>query len=233
MALIDDIKAYWKFDESSGDASDSTSNSNTLTNVNSTAYGTGIINNGIDFESGSSNYMTAADSTSLSITGNMSISLWIKFETVQFTALATKWTGSGNQRSFTWFYDSGELKFQVSANGSTDTIDMVSWTPSTATWYHLVVTYTAAAGEVRFYVNGSQQGTTQTGANTSIFDSTSLFRVSLYDAGDGRYTDGVQDEMGVWAKVLSGDEITSLYNGGAGFSYPFSVANTTNFFQMM
>ena len=39
--------------------------------------------------------------------------------------------------------------------------------------------------------------------------------------------DGIMDEVGIWNRVLSDSEITELYNGGAGLTYPFVVDTCT------
>ena len=49
MALNTNILASWKFDESSGNASDSSGNGKTLTNINTIAYVAGKVNNAADF----------------------------------------------------------------------------------------------------------------------------------------------------------------------------------------
>src|SRR3990167_551156 len=59
MALDTNLVAYWKMDESSGDATDSVA-SHTLTNTNVT-YGTGKINNGAAFNSTGDSLRTTTD----------------------------------------------------------------------------------------------------------------------------------------------------------------------------
>lgn len=49
MALNTNILASWKFDESSGNATDSSGNGKTLTNTNSISYVSGKVNNAADF----------------------------------------------------------------------------------------------------------------------------------------------------------------------------------------
>ncbi len=102
----------------------------------------------------------------------------------------------------------------------------VSWTPSTATWYHVAVTKSGTT--VKFYVNGTQQGTDQTGAFATIFDGTAPFSLGVWEQ-TGEWIDGKLDEWGVWNVQLSAADITALYNGGTGQSYPFpsgAVAST-------
>ena len=70
--------ALYHLDESSGStADDSSSNNNDGTVANGT-FTTGSLNNGLSFN-GSTSSVTAADSTSLSLTGNFTVEAWTKF----------------------------------------------------------------------------------------------------------------------------------------------------------
>ena len=73
MSLTTNIVAYWKFDESSGNAMDSTGNGNTLTNVNTVTYSAGKINNGANFVAASSQYFSATAAAPASGNGSFSI----------------------------------------------------------------------------------------------------------------------------------------------------------------
>lgn len=226
MSLITNLVSYWKLDESSGNATDSVS-SNTLTNNNTVTYSAGKINNGANFVSASSKYLSIADNASLSITGNLSISAWVNFSSTpssgNYYAIVSKLNGSPNYSyAFNLYNNAGTLSlyFQNSTNGTAVTQGLVAWTPTTSTWYHISAVYTAAAGSVSFYVNGVQQGSTQTGLGTSIFDSTSLFAIGFYDGGN--YFDGSIDEVGIWSRALSADEVSQLYNSGIGNPYIFT-----------
>ena len=43
--------------------------------------------------------------------------------------------------------------------------------------------------------------------------------------GASQYFAGTIDEVGIWSRALTSTEVTSLYNGGAGFQYPFVTAS--------
>lgn len=217
------LVSFWKLDETSGNANDSYG-TNTLTNNNTVTYTTGKINNGASFTRASSKSLSRADNASLSITGNLSISMWVNFATTPTSGnhfgLVAKLEGSPNYSYALTLHHNGtglELYFQNSTNGTAVTQKFVDWTPTTSTWYHVMAIYTAAAGSVAFYVNGSQQGSTQSGLGTSIYDSTSTFYIGRYDGGN--YMDGLIDEVGIWNTALTGTDVTTLYNGGAGLSY--------------
>ena len=79
-----------------------------------------------------------------------------------------------------------QLNFVQNSDGTsaTNTSAVVAWTPSTGVWYHVAVVYTAAAGSAAFYVDGVQQGSTQTGLGTSTHNSTAVFTLGLADLSD-------------------------------------------------
>ena len=233
--LTDDLISYWKLDESSGDAADA-HGSNTLTNTNTVPYGTGKINNGAQFASSSTKYLSITDEeqTGLDITGNLSVSFWVNWSTVPtsnetLTRLFTKSSHLGDQRQYYGdIYRTGGVTYLrlILGNGVDTSASQVTWSPSTSTWYHISMTYEASTKYVKFYVNGSQEGTTQTNGYSSIYNGSSPFYLCSY-LGNTNIGDGTIDEFGIWSRVLSTDEITQLYNGGPGLEYPFT--STSNF----
>jgi hypothetical protein len=143
----------------------------------------------------------------------------VKFETTTAvnSMLVGKRVGAGNQRSYLFFGNEGVgLYLDTSPNGSTISQSSVAWTYATGTWYHIAVTKNGTS--VKFYVNGAQQGTTQTHASSGIFNSTAPFEVGGFNS-DNKCTDGKIDDVRVWSRELSGSEIASLY------TYPDSFSN--------
>lgn len=234
MALIDDIKAYWKLDESSGDAADATGNGNTATNINTVTYsGTDPkINNHALTENSPSRYLEAADSTSLSITGDITISMWINrtsaLASLDTQAYISKQNTTGNQSS--WYIsheNDGGIRLLCNFDESGDnagetTRALFTQTFTTGTWYHLVVKYTCSTKAVVIYINGTPNAPSSYSEQlaNSIFDSTAPVRIGAGNVA----TPGAHasiDEVGIWARALSDAEVTELYNSGAGLAYPF------------
>lgn len=230
MALTDNLVSYWKLDESSGNATDIVG-SNTLTNNNTATYSAGKINNGVNLASASSQSLSASDSASLSLTGDFTFSFWVKLasnpSSGQEFNLITKYLPTGNQRSYQVLYseDSGNynISLNINADGASASTN-VSWLSvnlGTGTWKHIVIKYTASTHTSEAYVNGSSLGTKDS-VRTSIFDSTAPFVLGSTNAG-GSYLNGSLDEMGIWSRPLTSDEVTELYNSDNGIQYPFSL----------
>lgn len=94
------------------DLNDKTANGNNLTN-NSGAEITASLpfaasTIAVDLESSTPAYMTAADSASLSLTGDLSLETWVKFESTPASGdsmyILSKWDNiSGNKRGYTFY----------------------------------------------------------------------------------------------------------------------------------
>lgn len=227
-ALIDNLISYWKLDESSGNAADSVGG-NTLTNTG-VVYTTGKINNGADFEAGDAgDKLEIADGSQsgLDITGNISVSLWVKLESAPGGdyILFSKWNATGNQRGYQMWYQPGTINFQISSDGSNSDLYSVSQTLTAGSWYHLAFTWKASTSQGEWYVNGTNTAS-PTGALTAIFNNTASFVLGNYAATIGEDYDGIIDEVGIWPRALTSTEVTTLYNGGAGCQHSFGACET-------
>lgn len=210
------------------DLNDKTANGNNLTNNGAAEVSSGLpfaqSQTAVDLESTETDYLEAADSASLSITGNMTLECWVNFESTpasgNFMWFLSKWAGTGNQRSFIWGLQNngGTLRQFVglSQDGTTGAgqLDEIAfnWTPTTDSWYHLALTVTpgnAASTEVEFFIDGTSQGNgtvVTDGGITAIFNSTAVFRISG-DADSASLFDGKIDDVRVWNIVRSQAQI--------------------------
>jgi len=144
----------------------------------------------------------------------------------------SKWVSTIGSRSYRYEILSANTIRMLIENGSTlSNATSTTAIPSYAagSWFYLVVTYDASAGEVRHYVNGSQLGTTRTGINTAINNSAATFSIGRPDStSSGDYFDGIIDEVGIWSKVLTTTEISDLYNSGSGIPYEAAASGIVN-----
>lgn len=224
MALTDNISAYWKLDESSGNASDSVS-SYTLTNNGTTPYASAKINNGIDFgTTNTTKWLSNANAIADTSTSNAySVSFWVNIRTApssgQEQVLFDLQKAVGRQHQLRYINASGTLKIRfLNYDGSaTDTFDTTK-TLTAGTWYHFVVTKTV--NSVAIYISNtslSSHTLTKTGSSAGV-NVTSFGRHGSASFG---YATAYMDEIGIWSRVLTSDEITALYNSGSGSQYPF------------
>ncbi len=220
--------SFWNADESSGNMADAVG-SNTLTNNNTATFTTGLIGNAADLERGSSQYFSIADAsqTGLDFTGNFSLALWTRFESVlgasTETAIMGKW-GTG-QRSYLMSLDTFGGTFidcSISSTGSDADTRQWTWNPTTATWYHVVWTFNDSSKLNRVYIDGSSLGDRT--STLTPFNGSGEFQLGYRGEGSINYADGLQDMIGAWNVELTEAQVLELYNGGAGIQYPFGGA---------
>jgi len=223
MSLTDNLIAYWKFDESSGDAADSSGNSKTLTNNNTVAYGTGKINNAADLEASSSEYFSISNGTYFDVTSG-SINCWINRES----------TGTA-QRIISTYTNTGEggFTFNITATNKLQAFfgegnqAVTGGTDLTTTGsFAYMVTFTWTTARKDIYINATSEGS-NTNAETMTAGETTV-SVGRDQKFAVDYFDGLIDEMGFWSRALTSTEVTQLYNSGAGLAYPFAGSGPSN-----
>lgn len=220
MAITTPV-AYWKLDESSGNAADSVG-SNTLTN-GSVTYAAGKINNAATFTTG----LTSSTSP-VSGTGAWSISMWYKSSTTGTNKQLLLFGNSSQASKATiYLYASTTNNIQLDTSGA-GLITSSSAATLNGSYHHLVVT--SSGNSFNMYIDGASAGS---GSTTGMNLGSDQMAIG-YDNLNSRFAWGAQiDEVGFWNVVLSGTEISDLYNGGAGVSYPFtSGATDTNALSM-
>lgn len=231
--LEGNLVSYWGFNESSGNAADS-KGSNTLTNNNSTAYATGKQGNGADFEASSSNNfsITDASQSGLDTMSDLTVAFWLKRESTGSQAIFGQIDGNAGASGRAWaIYVEANTASSFDlliSDGTTATWKYVEPSWSTATWYHCAVVHDHSAGNAKFYINGVQFGSTQTGLPTAAINTSSTIDWMAGAAfntspSKSNYLDGLLDELGVWKETLSPEAINALYNGGTGIPYTYSA----------
>ncbi|MEX0931930.1 MAG: LamG domain-containing protein [Candidatus Paceibacterota bacterium] len=178
---------------------------------------------------GVDDYLSAPDSNSLSITGDLTIEFWVKFDSFNIDdqgILVSKWGdygGGNNQRAYQFGYykTSGGIGYfdtLTSADGTTVGSGTVQYDLSTEKWYHLAFVYTAASGTVDVYVATTSDSNhilagTVSGHTTSLKDTVSDFQIGSSDgSGNIVYFDGNMDEIRVWNTAKSKEEIDSDFD---------------------
>lgn len=212
-----DYVSCWDLEETSGTRVDATG-VNDLTDVNSVGSATGINGTGADFESSLNHSLIKASPTGM-VTGSSarSASIWFKLESLKavdgYQTLINTGVQSVGDDEWTfivWENGSGGEYLAIDRFGARHNSTELGL--STGTWYHAVVTWDGST--VRWYLNNVTKGTSSGGTyNTG---SSANLRVGKRFADAGSVFDGVLDIAEYYNRALTTDEITELYNGGAG-----------------
>lgn len=208
------IVSRWLLDESSGNRADSVG-SNTLTDVNTVAAGSGYDGNwanSADFERGNSEKLEIADNASLSITGALTISFLMRSESIAGTQDMVNKFDNDTQKSYRVGLGSdSKILFAVSSNGTSETGVIQSDTISTGTWYLVTAVYRPST-EIELYVNAVSKGSNTSSIPASIFNGTAKFILGNVDnVGYSNYYDGLLQDVIIWGAALSDSEVSDLY----------------------
>ena len=232
------MMAYWKLDD---DYVDATVNGLSLTNVNSSTFATGIINNGSDLELSSEQYLTR-------VTGDLyptlpfTINAWIKPEsTGSLQQIITKWADTAGRARYAIRVNADRTLLvnvrQTSGDSRSVTSSILA---SAGDW--LMVTFVANSTHLLIYINGTEDGTTTL---TALYDDAEQpLYIGTQGNALGSFFDGVIDEIFIANRTWNASEILDLYNaqkdGLASGSYttdfgpvailnsPINTFNTTN-----
>lgn len=119
---------------------------------------------------GTGDYVSAADSMLWTPGSRMTWEVFgLEFDsTTGAPVILSHYNASGGIRSWELIYDSGNLTFVASANGTATTSIAAAWTPTLATAYDIAATWDGAT--IRLYVNGIFLGS---GAWSSAFNNSS------------------------------------------------------------
>lgn len=225
-SLLTGLVAYWQLEEASGNRADATGRGNTLAPTNTPGNAAGRVSNAVQFVAASSQDLHATSNADMQIGDNTAtIACWayLDTKTVERTVLC-KYGGAAANWEYGIRYNATNDRFEfLWAKDALLTIAIATastfGSPSLATWYFIVAQHDPATDLIKISVNN---GAFNTAATSGGFNTSSInFTVGARGSGGGNFMDGRVDEVGKWTRLLSAAEITSLYNGGNGTTYPF------------
>jgi hypothetical protein len=173
------------------------------------------------FDASTQNIVFGTGDFNFERTDSFSISCWIKrtnvnkwgtfFGKFNATPVGWYWIVNNSNNMILNLYSTALSKLEVSG-GLLNTAGV---------WYHIVLTYagTSLASGVKMYQNGTGQTITklaETLSSSIVNNGTSWIS---YKSGIGDPLDARMDELGIYTRVLTQDDVTQLYNSGAGKFY--------------
>lgn len=219
------IVGHWTMDDDSAQTTvvDNSLQDNDGTSVNNVVSATGLATNtstSINFN-GTTDLVTIPDIPAYDFTTEMSAFAWIKPDTFSKNGIISKYLVAGDNREWGLYLSNvlgGDafLLVLLGISGGSDVSIQKSDSRILVegNTYHVGFTY--KAGTVTLYVNGSVIASNLT-INihpTTLENKTTDIEIGNLDA-IGIF-DGDIDDVRLYNKVLSQDEITSLYNNGDG-----------------
>jgi hypothetical protein len=204
---------YWRFDESSGNASDEVGG-NTLINNGSVGYSTGLINNASNFTNSNSQYFTN-DALSFGTKGSMSF-----FVNINGGDNGGYFIDSSASARFYFIYAS-DGAVNISINGAS--LNAPIGTIPFGGWSHVVLTWDSSlsTNKIKLYVDNNLEATSNNSVS-SFSPSDTYFANRYVNTGTQDALNGRFDELSLWNIALTSGDISDIYNSGNGLSYPFT-----------
>jgi len=219
------LAAYWKFDEGSGmTVSDSSGNGNTIifTDLNNVSWTNGRLGNAINFssslpescvQSGTDVKATMNPSLTSILSGPFTYSTWVNTGSSYprtILHINSQYSSPGCCSGL-WFRKEGnEMDVSLANSSNLENHLTASYTFYQNTWYY--ITYVLNSTAQTIYVNGDLINS----ANVyGTFGTASGFHVGIYDPScTDSFQGGTIDEVQIWNRSLSADEIKELYRNG-------------------
>lgn len=221
-SLNEGLVAYFKLDESSGNAVDSV-NGYVGTNT-STTYTTGKINNCAVFNGSSSKLVS--NNSIISGSGDATFSAWVKVAAAAAICPIIAKRDSNASGLFVWrMEDSGVMNF-FDYNGSAflfNTSTQSNTAANDGNWHHVAFVISGNTGT--FYLDGLADGTKTCSSRLSW--NTQLPKIGN-DSVDNLWYNGSLDEFCIWNRALTATEVSTLYSSGNGKQYPLPTVRNSN-----
>ena len=150
---------------------------------------------------------------------SFSVQIWANYTSTSNMTLVSNYYAS--QAFYRLHVVSGKVGFYCRDTNNGDTINLLTTgTYNNAAWHHVVLT--RSGSNFSLYVDGSlKKSSLAPAVDTCVYKSGSpATEVGVY-ASTSLYFTGRLDEVSLWNRALNSAEVSSLYSGGAGQSYPF------------
>ena len=231
-------KAYYNFEQTSGNLINQATTANGFTdglgssadgtNNGATQTATGKIGNAWDFDGSNdfvqlSNYFNFLHNPSTSGT----ISAWIKHDVNSGGQFIISTFGNANDVNGIWTGSLGGMVFGLRPDGNpyyaTVADNPSAWVVAendsnnlaTGVWYNIV--FTKENNTFKVYVNGVLDASITASSTLRSGNSYATPTIGKHSDGSGYvFLNGGIDDLSIWSRALTSNEITNLYNSGSG-----------------
>ncbi len=219
------LVAYWKLDEAAGNRLDSSGNGHTMVPVLAPGVRAGKIGNAVDIPNDANILRCADDALALAVGASRAWCCWVYVDAyVDVDAFPMgRWVDGG---ASDWALDvknTGICAVYVGhSGGGSSSAGTLAGAVVPGAWFFFAGWFDRTVGtNGTIYVqinNGITYSAALAAAHTRAGAGTNT---SIGKLGDNAFGDfnGAVDEAGIWDRVLTDPERTTLYNGGAGLTY--------------
>lgn len=227
--LLVGLESFWKLNDNSIDSV----GTNDGTDVN-VGYAHGKFGKGADFNADPTSYIVlGSDIPSINNASEFTVSCWVKFKTIEnLQRIISKWNYlSQGSWAVTQAAAGGPDRYGIYffiCNATNDAGGNVVYTNVPGgfvidTWYHICCVFDGSQPSeitrAKIYINGVNETVGFIGAiNTTTTSGNDPIRLGLFNSDSNYPANNIIDEVGVWSRALTQEEVTQLYIS----SYPYN-----------
>jgi hypothetical protein len=185
---------------------------------------TGRFGSSLDFD-GSNDYIDCGNMAHFERTQPFSVEFWMNWDAPGTHVIVSNLDIAASHRGWEAILEGSVIHLRLSNTWVTNMLDVyATHGMSTATWNHVVMTYngTSSPSGINIYINGVKKSAVALYNNLSgtIVNNARTLRVGGRGWGSGsNYFNGKLDEVRVYNRVLSSEEISASYNNTANRLY--------------
>lgn len=142
----------------------------------------------------------------------ITVSTWVKTNSVhEWGGFVGAFQDNGQEESG-WVLGTRNQKFSIGLTGSNSTINYLSDNSdfNLGEWYHVLSTYNGTT--LKLYINGIEKVSTPVAGNIFYLNS-GWFQIGSYkDNDEDNRHNGLLDNVTIWERALTDQEISNLYN---------------------
>lgn len=212
-ALSTALEGYWRFE---GNGSDLSGQGRDLVLEGGLGFASGLLGTALDLDaSNSKSARRLVSDAPFDLAGDFTVQVWVNHRSLtREQTLIEKFTGASGPGWTLSRISSDQLQFYSGGQA----VNVFGLSPNfTVGWHHIVVR--REGEDLDLLLDGSVKGSTTLGA---FGPSLNGLLVGKRNEGDGRNfsVDGLIDEVAIWSRALTDDDVITLYNGGAGMAIP-------------
>lgn len=206
---LGDLRGWWRFEELEGALAYDTSDSGNSGSMSATAGRTnGLVGNGLSFIT--SSYVDCGKNTSLNVSNEYTISLWVKPTTTNASSRILITRGMAVSGEYLIQLYSGNLiYFYQTVTGNLYAVQQAYAFPHDNAFHHVAMTfkYNGTNSTLSAYLDGQFKGSRSAAGAPNYNNSGSLV------LGSGNFN-GIMDEVKLYNKTLDQAAISNCYNDG-------------------
>lgn len=206
------VVGLWLFDEAGGDkVSDSSGNGHDGDKGGSIKWVGGRFGGALEFSGDGSDYVSIPHEDSLSLT-NWTITVWVSVQQKDWQLIVQKSiSGTKNNNNYSLYTKpGGGIDFNFYTEGGTANLLNGTAIVADGEWHHVATTYD---GNVMYlYIDAELDGETATDAEPILHNDPLV--IGGDDRGSGVQVKGIVDEVGLFSKALSEEDVRSIMEDG-------------------